>query len=413
VGSETVRGPVSNTLLECVTPPGSGADNDVTVEASPGSTDSPHNARRTVGWTATVATDAAAVSCIDDNSRGFAFGAHDFVWGLALARTSAVNVLLGASASIQTDATLPVRPLAVAVDPSTLDVFLLAAMEAATSNPFVLTAPQFVKNVDPAPTVQCQSAKICTLLVRATRLGKTVWATKIDAAATHVSGQALVIDAGETDGGVYIAGSVEGGTGTATLYSVDPVTRGPSATTVAASAAGSNTAGAVDLFVAKFSGSGAALWGRVVQSSSGAKFKPRIGLATFRAANSDTINTHLKGDNPSGNYIDGRLTQTGGVYASFSVVVATATTSVTFGDLPPAYTTAPYAVATTSVAYTYPATCTAAGVLRLDRNGFAYWVRHVFKKVATGSPSGDAQATSISVRAPIFSSMTSDLAGLW
>jgi len=87
------KGPVQHEMLLCVTPPGdsgfgpsgqAAGDLDVTVEASPGPTESPFAVRMKPDMTGWEEHSAKAVSCVSEQNRGFQYGAHDFVWGLHL-----------------------------------------------------------------------------------------------------------------------------------------------------------------------------------------------------------------------------------------------------------------------------------------------------------------------------------------
>ena len=84
-------GPSEQSSLICITPQGDSGpgpsgqgagDLPVTVEASPGPRESPFAVRMQPDMTQWVDYTTTAVSCISEQSRGFQYGAHDFVWGV-------------------------------------------------------------------------------------------------------------------------------------------------------------------------------------------------------------------------------------------------------------------------------------------------------------------------------------------
>jgi hypothetical protein len=91
--SSSRGGPSQQTSLVCITPQGNSGpgpsgqgsgDLPVTVEASPGPRESPFSVRMQSDMTTWVDFSATAISCISEQSRGFQYGAHDFVWGVHL-----------------------------------------------------------------------------------------------------------------------------------------------------------------------------------------------------------------------------------------------------------------------------------------------------------------------------------------
>jgi len=91
--SSSRGGPAQQTSLLCITPQGDSGpgpsgqgsgDLPVTVEASPGAQESPFSVRMQSDMTSWVDFSTTAISCISEQSRGFQYGAHDFVWGVHL-----------------------------------------------------------------------------------------------------------------------------------------------------------------------------------------------------------------------------------------------------------------------------------------------------------------------------------------
>mmetsp|Transcript_32310 Transcript_32310/g.75480 ORF Transcript_32310/g.75480 Transcript_32310/m.75480 type:complete len:2927 (-) Transcript_32310:112-8892(-) len=115
-------GPTQQDRLICITPEGvsgpgpsgqGAGDLAVTVEAAPGPKDSPFGVRMNQDRTALVDASVTAVSCISEQSRGFQYGAHDFVWGVHLKAR---------------DASQEVKITDIAVDRNTGDSYVVGTM---------------------------------------------------------------------------------------------------------------------------------------------------------------------------------------------------------------------------------------------------------------------------------------------
>ena len=330
--AENVKGPQQHRQLICVTPEAPFdapmQDLEVTVEAAPGPTDSPYQVRMGGSLKRWTDNSARAVSCVSSSSRGFNFGAHDFVWGVH------IRSVYGST-----------HVTAIAVDENNGEVYVLGTMQGTIylEGKHVMTSSQLgVLYVTPATsanplTVTCTGAPNLpfdvtgtgnddcgrsSFFARFSRDGRPIWInmmeTKLATTASSVTGQAIITDASfdTTNSELYIVGHYSDGmlksfqtlstSTTLTLYDVDPNTR------MSAKASSSGTLTATvsatnpyyqEGFMAKYSRAGALRWVKSVGFATAAAIPnaetgllvSNLQVVAYKAASSKRINTQLTG----------------------------------------------------------------------------------------------------------------------
>ena len=328
--AETVKGPQQHTQLICITPEAPFEepmqDLEVTVQAATGPTDSPYQVRMSDTLQSWADVSVPAVSCVTANSRGFSFGAHDFVWGVH------IRSVYGSA-----------HVTAMTVDGNTGEVYVLGTMQGAVylEGKHIMTLSQLGSlYVTPGAaglplTATCtgalnQPADVAgtggddcgrsSFFARFSRDGRPMWLnmmeTKLATNAASVTGQAIITDAAfdTTNSELYIVGYYSDGmlkynhslstSTTLTLYDVDPNARMASKATVTGSlVAGVSATNRYyqEGFMAKYSRAGTVVWVKSVgyatnlSSSETGVLVSRLEVVAYKAASSNRLNTQLKG----------------------------------------------------------------------------------------------------------------------
>jgi hypothetical protein len=278
--SEGVKGPAQQDTVVCKVPEAvrdaSLRNVAVTVEASPGPTDSPYSTRMRTSRKGWESVAVAAVSCISDQSRGFAYGAHDLEWATSF------TVTVGS-----------VHTTALTVDKNTGEIYMTGTMQGAltitgkhimrkiqmgelTVSPAatITTSCTGSVNTNAAPWLSSHDSCGCTsFIARFSKDGKALYLNKLEVSVDITPGvaQAVITDASfdSTNAQLYVVGYFRDGqmtlTESTTLMAcdIDPktrVSRGTPSGNLAAFAVASTNQRYQEGFLLKYSREGALIW---------------------------------------------------------------------------------------------------------------------------------------------------------
>jgi hypothetical protein len=316
--SEGVKGPAQQDTVFCKVPEavrGASLRNvAVTVEASPGPTDSPYSTRMRTSLKGWESVAVAAVSCISDQSRGFAYGAHDFEWATSFA------VTVGS-----------VHTTSLTVDKNTGEIYMTGAMQGALTitGKHIMTRIQMGElTVSPAATIitSCtravntnaapwlsshDSCGRTSFIARFSKDGKALYLNKLEVSVDITPGvaQAVITDASfdSTNAQLYVVGYFSDGqmtlTESTTLMAcdIDPktrVSRGTPSGNLAAFAVASTNQRYQEGFLLKYSREGALIWMKAIKAArlpaNSGLLVSQLRVKTYKAASENYVYTGTK-----------------------------------------------------------------------------------------------------------------------
>ena len=316
----TVMGPEQQDTLVCTVPEAvrgvATRDLAVTVEATSGPAHSPYGVQMKAGLKGWEDASVAGVSCISEQSRGFAYGAHDFEWASSLRGPAG-------GGSVQTTS--------LAVDTNSGEIYVTGTTQKGLTikGKHIMTGLQMGElTVTPTTTatVTCTGAangehwvsgvgnKDCgriSFIARFSKDGKALYLNKLEhSGTTPALYQTVITDASfdSSSSHLYVTGYFNDGDSTSmekpTLkaYDIDPTTR------VSKSTASGSLEGATldntnkvyqEGFLLKYTREGALVWMRSIKSNrlptNSGLIVSRLRVAVYKASTSSIINTATAG----------------------------------------------------------------------------------------------------------------------
>ena len=286
----------------------------VTVEASPGPKHSPYSVRMSPALKGWSDVSVAAVSCISEQSRGFAYGAHDFEWSTSL-RTSAST-----AGSVHTTS--------LSVDPNSGETYITGTTQGAltirgkhimtgiqmgelTVTPETVTstctgAPNKPHTIAGTGNLDCGRA---SFIAHFSKDGKALYLNKLEVDG-GLAAQAVITDSSfdTSNSQLYVVGYFTDGRPdrrdqiTLKAYDIDRVTRVSKTT-----ASGQLAAASLDAtnhvyqegFLLKYSRAGALVWMRAIKgmrvSAQSGLVVSQLRVKVYKASSSSIINTATQG----------------------------------------------------------------------------------------------------------------------
>jgi len=314
-----VMGPAQQDTLVCKAPEAvrgvSTRDLAVTVEATPGPKHSPYSVRMQAQLKGWQDASVAGVSCISEQSRGFAYGAHDFEWSSSLIASHGGVHTTSLSVDVNSGETYITGTFQGRVQIAGKHIMTEIQMGELKVTQMATPIVTCTGALNSAPTISGTGNNDCgraSFIARFSKEGKALYLNKLETdGVSNTKYQTVITDSAfdSSNSELYVVGYFNDGQRdsmeamTLKAYDIDPTTRVSKST-----ASGSLLAQSVDStnhlyqegFLLKYNRKGNLVWMRSIKSqrlplNSGLLIS-QLRIKTYKASTSSIINTARQGD---------------------------------------------------------------------------------------------------------------------